>query len=1054
MAQGFGASRAPDLHMDVEAAIEKSAKDFKALLNTNHAEEFESSTAHEVYRDLRAIQFQQQEKRTLMNLNRVQMFLDGMDALQNVFEDLNFGDVHGIMACIWGPMKFLLKTTNVNDRAFDHLLEVYQCLGINIPPLSDYKEFFAKSSDAKKCLLHLYRDILEFHRLAYKLFSLRSSLWAKLHRATWKDLDATFHHLACSLRLHDDFIRTYGRPHRDHGAFRGVDSGFDSPPSNPPFEDVNEVRRRFYEYEYNYDSKWTRFRSDEEERKRKQKDKILKWIAAPNKTEMLHDTFVKKRDICPENGRWLYKRYDPVSNWMREDPPQDSTIWVHGQKGMGKTILSSLVITRLQELAAEGRIPRDVQVCYFYCQEGDQEMATYLGILRGILNQLVCAADILTPEPSDDEVGGHASRARNNNATILPLCDDKITNNGGSTLSSPEAAIPLIEAFFDINPRQYVVVDGLDECAAATEIQQTVAFLTAQVMRCEDINQGQLRVLFMGQSGVELRRAMLKYGIPGEGGREVGLDWKDNAQDIRNYVKKRMEPEELQKVGKRFNLTDENVQGIEDKIADQSEGLFLYAELAMEYLVKQTTKADLLEKVRPGMLPDGISNMYDKLLGTLKDNLTRESPAHWEKAKLLLGWLVCAHRPLKWHEIQAILAFDPVNQVVDFDLRMIRSDNISDLLGSLVQVLPGDNIRLIHSSAKQHLVLTQHINSKFVQCDLAILCLRYLSLRCFAAADYTEAERRDHILQGYFSFQDYAMSQWYKHIDTVIADCRDVFPFPSPYPSPAPSSSSDTRQLAPEASAAQEVWRDYYTASFSSALSAFVSAYDLDLKPPAETHPDLPLDSLSAYANLPFHAHLGRLWNHIFTHQKSPVDERNKPGIRRLESALESHRAAIENDFRPSMGTVGDDTMEHYYGPNLFKCQRTLCKFFHQGFDNRKDRDAHHNRHDRPYPCPLETCGFAPVGFSSNKDKERHVRNYHPELSDAPSAFLQMSRRVETAKFECKICKKTFTRNINLKGHERSHFGERPYACSNCGKAFARLNDCRRHERIHTRKGM
>jgi len=69
-------------------------------------------------------------------------------------------------------------------------------------------------------------------------------------------------------------------------------------------------------------------------------------------------------------------------------------------------------------------------------------------------------------------------------------------------------------------------------------------------------------------------------------------------------------------------------------------------------------------------------------------------------AKLLLGWLVCAKRPLKWHEMQSILSYDPVKQEVDFDNKMLRQ-NARKYLGSLVHVVEGDRIRIIHSTARQ-----------------------------------------------------------------------------------------------------------------------------------------------------------------------------------------------------------------------------------------------------------------------------------------------------------------------------------------------------------------
>lgn len=320
----------------------------------------------------------------------------------------------------------------------------------------------------------------------------------------------------------------------------------------------------------------------------------------------------------------------------------------------------------------------------------------------------------------------------------------------------------------------------------------------------------------------------------------------------------------------------------------------------------------------------------------------------------------------------------------------------------------------------RHIVENEHINAQAVECDLAILCLRYLCLPCFSTP--IDDGRRKYMGQkGWFSFQDYVCSQWHIHINKVIMTCRDLF----------------NSQL--------------YEEKFGFALQSFIDEYQTSLT--ATWHEDLEQTTtgLSSFAGLTFYENLGIVWNHIFTHQKCGNEIRNTMGILQLDQALEYNRRTLEN-FAPDLQVDLADTIQDYYGPNLFKCKRTMCKFFYVGYDKAKDREVHHKRHDRPFQCPAH-CQTAPIGFSSNKDRDRHVRLYHPELSEGPSIFEAFSRKVGSANYRCELCSRSFTRKDNLKAHTRSHFGERPYACSNCGKAFGRLNDCRRHERIHVRRG-
>jgi hypothetical protein len=87
---------------------------------------------------------------------------------------------------------------------------------------------------------------------------------------------------------------------------------------------------------------------------------------------------------------------------------------------------------------------------------------------------------------------------------------------------------------------------------------------------------------------------------------------------------------------------------------------------------------------------------YERIMGRMKRNLTAKE---WEIAQKLLGWMVCAKRPLKWHEIQGAVSMDLDGQTIDFDDRKLRT-HIQELCGSLIQVLQGDRIELVHNTAR------------------------------------------------------------------------------------------------------------------------------------------------------------------------------------------------------------------------------------------------------------------------------------------------------------------------------------------------------------------
>lgn len=67
------------------------------------------------------------------------------------------------------------------------------------------------------------------------------------------------------------------------------------------------------------------------------------------------------------------------------------------------------------------------------------------------------------------------------------------------------------------------------------------------------------------------------------------------------------------------------------------------------------------------------------------------------------------------------------------------------------------------------------------------------------------------------------------------------------------------------------------------------------------------------------------------------------------------------------------------------------------------------------------------------------------------NSALNMHIKTHNLSNVCEICDKRFARKWLLKGHMRTHTGEKPYECKECHKAFADKSNLRAHMRIHSK---
>jgi hypothetical protein len=89
---------------------------FKSKLNAKEREDFQFVTLNDVRETALQIQKDHENLRTMMNMSRLQSFLEAMN---------QFGEVLGVfananiyVAFVWGPMKFILQVMRVVTFSF------------------------------------------------------------------------------------------------------------------------------------------------------------------------------------------------------------------------------------------------------------------------------------------------------------------------------------------------------------------------------------------------------------------------------------------------------------------------------------------------------------------------------------------------------------------------------------------------------------------------------------------------------------------------------------------------------------------------------------------------------------------------------------------------------------------------------------------------------------------------------------------------------------------------------------------------------------------------
>ena len=122
-------------------------------------------------------------------------------------------------------------------------------------------------------------------------------------------------------------------------------------------------------------------RSQEQLRTEETKQKILDWLAHPDRSE-IHEITRRTRNDRAKTGRWFLD--GPVFQEFRDN--SQSVLWLHGDSGCGKSVLCSAIIDEILALQRSDSVP---QLAYWYSTVTDKRRTSFDCFLRALVAQLV-----------------------------------------------------------------------------------------------------------------------------------------------------------------------------------------------------------------------------------------------------------------------------------------------------------------------------------------------------------------------------------------------------------------------------------------------------------------------------------------------------------------------------------------------------------------------------------------------------------------------------------------------------------------------------------------
>lgn len=431
-------------------------------------------------------------------------------------------------------------------------------------------------------------------------------------------------------------------------------------------------------------------------------------------------------------GTWVFET-EAYRQWY--DGHEHGILWIRGIPGAGKSVLASSIIRRLAQ--------EEAPIVWFFFRHTIGANRSPEGLLRDWLAQVLHHSPVLQSQLLEYVLAPSYKRLA---IEDLPIHD----------------LWRLLRQALAHFPKVYCVVDALDEMAAS----KLEAFLSS-IDLLGRWRPGNVKIVVTSRPLATVEKSLRGVKIL-----DVRLDKSIVQGDICRYVRSRLDSS---------TLSLETRSEVEQAVNRRADGLFLYAKLALDFLL--APDADVMRYV--AAMPADLGSMYTDLL--MEHSASTGVPAELQELALLL--VTHATRPLRLLEIAE--ALKTVYKPRD-GLGAIK-DVVRATCGPLLEILPDETVRVVHHSLTEYLKGTTPspesrpfpiFEPGASNNRLALLCLSYL---VNGGLDNVKIKRRREISgdvnytepasmvqnQILSAFTEYAGSQWPIHAQRAIAGGHD-----------------------------------------------------------------------------------------------------------------------------------------------------------------------------------------------------------------------------------------------------------------------------------------